>query len=219
MGHIAKVITLVKIEILLDIKKPSVWVSAILQLATTALLSMLALPRMLSSVWNTLFWITLILGSIQAVSKNFNLVSKGRWIYWNQLASPSHILWGKIVYGWFHMVILTLCNAMAFAWFLGMPVEHPGVYLLILLLVSAGISALFTFIGAITSKIESAQILAPVLSLPVILPLLLIGIKASLKTLNPVLVNSVYQDLYLLGALDLLILVLTGVLFQSMWND
>ena len=60
---------------------------------------------------------------------------------------------------------------------------------------------------------------APVLSLPVIFPLILVGIKASLKAFNPVLVSSIYTDIYLLCALDLLVLVLTGVLFQSLWKD
>jgi len=57
------------------------------------------------------------------------------------------------------------------------------------------------------------------LSLPIILPLLLVGIKASKKAFNPVLVSSVNKDILLLASLDVMILVLTGVLFQSLWKD
>jgi heme exporter protein B len=219
MGQIAKIIQLVKVEFQLDLKKPGIWLSALLQLAITALLSMLALPRMLGSVWNTLFWITLILGSIHAVNKNFILVSKGRWIYWNQLASASQILWGKIIYGWLHMFTLSAFNLIVFYWFLGIPVAHLSVYFVLLLLVTAGVSTLFTFVGAISTKAGSAHIIAPVLSLPVILPLLIIGIRASLKTLNPILVSSVYQDISLLLSMNILILVLAGILFESLWSD
>ena len=219
MRQIAKIINLIKVEFTLDLKKPTLLVSAILQLGITALLSMLAQPNMLASVWNSIFWITLILGSIQSVSKNFTLVARGRWIFWNQIASPSEMLWGKMIYGWVQMLILTGVNLLFFGWFLGVPVVHIGPYFSILLLVTCGISSIFTFVGAVAAKAGSASYMAPVLSLPIIFPLILVGIKASLKAFNPVLVSSVYRDIYLLGALDLLVLVLTGVLFQSLWKD
>ncbi len=219
MGQIPKVITLIKVEFTLDLKKPTLLVSAVLQLGITALLSMLSQPRMLASVWNSIFWITLILGSIQSVSKNFTGVARGRWIFWNQCASPSEMLWGKIIYGWLHMLLLTAVNLLFFAWFLGIPVVHIRTYLWILLLVTGGISSIFTFVGAVATKAGNAAYLAPVLSLPIIFPLILVGIKASLKAFNPVLVSSVYTDIYLLAALDALVLVLTGVLFQSLWKD
>lgn len=219
MRQIAKVITLIKVEFMLDLKKPTLLVSAILQLGITALLSMLSQPNMLASVWNSIFWITLILGSIPSVSKNFTMVARGRWIFWNQIASPAEMLWGKIIYGWGQMLLLTAVNLLFFAWFLGIPVIHLGPYFAILLLVSGGISSVFTFVGAVATKAGSASFMAPVLSLPIIFPLILVGIKASLKAFNPVLVSSVYTDIYLLCSLDLLVLVLTGVLFQSLWKD
>ncbi len=219
MRQIAKVITLIKVEFMLDLKKPTLLVSAILQLGITALLSMLSQPNMLASVWNSIFWITLILGSIPSVSKNFTMVARGRWIFWNQIASPAEMLWGKIIYGWGQMLLLTAVNLLFFAWFLGIPVIHLGPYFAILLLVSGGISSVFTFVGAVATKAGGASFMAPVLSLPIIFPLILVGIKASLKAFNPVLVGSVYTDIYLLCSLDLLVLVLTGVLFQSLWKD
>jgi heme exporter protein B len=219
MRQIAKIITLIKVEFMFDLKKPTLLISAILQLGITALLSMLSQPNMLASVWNSIFWITLLLGSIQSVSKNFTLVARGRWIFWNQIASPAQILWGKIIYGWLQMLLLTGVNLLFFAWFLGIPVIHVIPYFLLLLLVTGGISSIFTFVGAVATKAGSASYMAPVLSLPVIFPLILVGIKASLKAFNPVLVSSIYTDIYLLCALDLLVLVLTGVLFQSLWKD
>jgi hypothetical protein len=43
--------------------------------------------------------------------------------------------------------------------------------------------------------------------------------QASNKTLNPVLVSSVYNDIALVGALDFLIVVLSIALFQPLWKD
>lgn len=219
MIRFQKVQRLVQMEIALDYRKPSVIGSVILQLGVTAMLSMLSQPRITGSIWNTLFWITLILGTITAISKNFTLVSKGRWLYWNQLSSPLETLISKMIYGWISMIAMSLINLLFFAWFMGIPIIHIGNYYILLILTTGGISTVYTFIGAIASKTGNSGFLAPVLSLPLIMPLILVGIKASLKTLNPVLVSSLNKDLMLLGALDLMIIILSAVLFQALWKD
>jgi len=219
MIRFQKVQRLVQMEIALDYRKPSVIGSVILQLGVTAMLSMLSQPRITGSIWNTLFWITLILGTITAISKNFTLVSKGRWLYWNQLSSPLETLISKMIYGWISMIAMSLINLLFFAWFMGIPIIYIGNYYILLILTTGGISTVYTFIGAIASKTGNSGFLAPVLSLPLIMPLILVGIKASLKTLNPVLVSSLNKDLMLLGALDLMIIILSAVLFQALWKD
>jgi len=219
MIRFQKVQRLVQMEIALDYRKPSVIGSVILQLGVTAMLSMLSQPRITGSIWNTLFWITLILGTITAISKNFTLVSKGRWLYWNQLSSPLETLISKMIYGWINMIAMSLINLLFFAWFMGIPIIYIGNYYILLILTTGGISTVYTFIGAIASKTGNSGFLAPVLSLPLIMPLILVGIKASRKTLNPVLVSSLNKDLMLLGALDLMIIILSAVLFQALWKD
>lgn len=219
MIRFQKVQRLVQMEIALDYRKPSVIGSVILQLGVTAMLSMLSQPRITGSIWNTLFWITLILGTVTAISKNFTLVSKGRWLYWNQLSSPLETLISKMIYGWISMIAMSLINLLFFAWFMGIPIIYIGNYYILLILTTGGISTVYTFIGAIASKTGNSGFLAPVLSLPLIMPLILVGIKASRKTLNPVLVSSLNKDLMLLGALDLMIIILSAVLFQALWKD
>jgi heme exporter protein B len=74
-------------------------------------------------------------------------------------------------------------------------------------------------ISAIASKTAQPGFLVPVLSLPIILPLLLIGVQGSVKCLNPILVSSAFQDLWLLLSLNFLLLVLAATLFNPLWRD
>lgn len=210
---------MVRAESQLDLKKPAVFGAAILQMATMTLLAFLSQPHINAKIWNSLYWIILLFCTLQAISKNFLGVNRARWIYYNQLASPQTILWSKMIYGWMSMVMLTLANLLLFGFFMGFPIQHPATYFLNLILVIAGIASIFTLIGAIASKANQAGFLAPVLSLPVVLPLILVGMQASNKTLNPVLVSSVYNDIALVGTLDILIVVLAVALFQPLWKD
>ena len=212
-------ITLIKSEWAMDLKKPAVIAAAGLQIAAMALLSFLTQPHITPKIWNSLFWLVLILCTLQAVSKNFLGINRSRWIYYNQLAAPTFILWSKMLYGIITMLILTLINLLLFGFFMGFPIQHIQAYFTNLFLVTIGISFVFTLIGAIASKANQAGFLAPVLSLPVVLPIILVGMKASNKTLNPVLVSSVWTDIALVGTLDFLILVLASALFIPLWKD
>jgi heme exporter protein B len=135
------------------------------------------------------------------------------------LASPSAIILAKTLYSWILMVLLCILDLGVFSFFMSNPVQHLLVYMGFVLLVSGGLGTVFTMISAIASKTTQPAFLVPVLSLPIILPLLLIGVQGSVKCLNPVLVPSVYNDLMLLAALNLLVLVLAGVLFNPLWRE
>jgi hypothetical protein len=49
--------------------------------------------------------------------------------------------------------------------------------------------------------------------------MILVGMQASQKALQPILVGSVYKDIWLLAALNFLVLVLSGILFTPLWRD
>jgi heme exporter protein B len=219
MQNFSNLAKLVRAEFQLDLKKPAVLAAALLQMAAMTLLAFLSQPNINAKIWSSLFWIILIFCTLQAISKNFLSVNRARWIYFNQLSPPLNILWSKMIYGWFTMSLLTLANLLLFTFFMGFPIQHPLAYFCNLTLVIAGIGSIFTLIGAIATKANQAGFLAPVLSLPVILPLILVGMQASNKTLNPVLVSSVWNDIALVGALDGLIVVLAFILFQPLWKD
>jgi len=215
----ASIRLLIQAELNSDLKKPFVLAAAGLQMLTIAMLCYLGNPNIQVKAWNSLFWVSLIFSTFQAVGKGFIGVSRGRWIYLNQLASPYQLVLSKIVYHWMLMLVFCLGNLLVFSGLMGYPIEHGWIYMAALLLTGMGIATIYTMISAIASKTPHPGVIAPVLSLPVILPLILVGMQASQKALNPVLVSSVSKDLLLLLALNFLVLVLSGILFTPLWRD
>ena len=210
---------LVKGEVSADIRKPFVITAAGLQLLTIGMLCYLGNPNIQVKTWNSLFWISLIFSTFQAISRGFTGVSRNRWIYLNQLASPYLIVMSKMAYHGLLMLLFALANLLIFSMLLGYPVAHIWEYTGALFLTGLGISSIFTMISAIAGKTHQPGVIAPVLSLPVILPMILVGMQASQKALQPLLVSSVYKDLLLLAALNFLVLVLSGILFTPLWRD
>ncbi len=210
---------MLRAEIATDLKRPTVLAAAGLQVFALGLLCYLSNPLLPFKTWNSLFWLTAIFSTLQAVSKAFISISRARWIYLNQLASPAAIILAKICYSWILMILLCILNLAVFIFFMQFPVVHVLPYLGFVLLVSGGMGTVFTMISAIASKATNPGFLVPVLSLPIILPLLLVGVQGSVKCMMPVLADTAYTDLLLLGALNVLMLVLTGVLFNPLWRE
>jgi len=210
---------LVNNEIAADLRKPFFLSAAVLQLLTIGMLCYLGNSNIQIKTWNSLFWISLIFSTFQSISRGFTSVSRSRWIYLNQLASPFMTVLSKITYHGLLMAVFSVLNLLVFSLLLGYPVQHGMVYMAALFLTGLGISTIFTMISAIAGKTHQPGIVAPVLSLPVILPMILVGMQASQKALQPLLVSSVYKDLLLLGALNFLVLVLSGILFTPLWRD
>ncbi len=190
-----------------------------LQVFTVGLLCFLSQPLITPRLWNSLFWISIVFCTLQAISKSFIHISPGRWIYLNQLSGPGPIILSKILYAWLLMCLLSGTNLVIFSFFMGFPVEHALLYMGFLLFASLGLGTVYTLSAAIASKTSNPGFLVPVLSLPVILPLILVGVQGSEKCFNPVLVSSTLTDLLLLGALDLLLIILATVLFLPLWRD
>lgn len=210
---------MIQAEFSMDLKRPAVLAAAGLQVLSLGLLCYLSNPLITDKTWNSLFWITVVFSTLQAVSKGFISVSRARWIYLNQLASPGAIILAKILYAWLLMLALCILNVGVFTFFMQFPVGHALPYFGFILLVSGGLGTVFTMISAIAGKTTQPGFLVPVLSLPVILPLLLVGVQGSVKCMMPVLADSVYTDLLLLAALNVLLFILTAVLFNPLWRE
>jgi heme exporter protein B len=211
--------SVLRMEILADLRRPAVLMAAALQVFSLALLCYLSNPDIHEKTWNSLFWLTVVFSTMQAVSKSFVSISRARWIYLNQLSSPAATILAKVLYAWIIMILLCLLDLAVFSFFMSTPVKHVYPYLGFILLVSGGLGTVYTMISAIASKTAQPGFLVPVLSLPIILPLLLIGVQGSVKCLNPILVSSAFQDLWLLLSLNFLLLVLAAALFNPLWRD
>jgi heme exporter protein B len=82
-----------------------------------------------------------------------------------------------------------------------------------------GFAATFTLLSAISSKAGNSNLLMPVLSIPIIIPLLLIVIKASKRALDGIDDSIIMKDLGILLVFNILIVALAYILFPSLWKE
>jgi len=169
--------------------------------------------------WNAVFWIIMLFTSINAIAKSFIAETRGHNIYYHSLVSPQVLIVAKIVYNGILNIILSVICFIVYSILMGNPVENQLMYLLCVILGSLGFSSTFTMLSAIASKAGNSNLLMPVLSFPIIIPFLLVLIKACKKAVDGIDSSLIYSDLMVLALFNVLIIGMAYILFPFLWKE
>ena len=218
IGPLTQIITLFKKELLLEIRQQYSFYGILLYIGATIFVLFLAIAEPESQVWNGLFWIIQLFICINAVAKSFLQESKGRMLYFYSLVSPAVFVLGKLLFNSLLMLIMSLLSLGMFSLFLGSPVENAAPFIGLVLLGGWSLSLIFTFLAAIAARAQQNAAIMAVLGFPLIIPQLILLMKVSNATFNPLLTVHT-SHLLLLAALDILIIILAVILFPFLWKD
>ncbi len=169
--------------------------------------------------WNTLFWIIMLFTAFNTINKSFLQDKSGRQIYLFQLASPEAVILAKIVYNILLMSVLSLVAYFIYTAFMGSVVQSVAQFILAILMGSIGFSASLTLMAGIASKSDNSAGLMAVLSFPIILPMIILLIKLSKNAMDGLAFSASYDELMLLGGIDLIVISLSYILFPYLWKS
>ncbi|MEY3945383.1 MAG: hypothetical protein RJB03_89 [Bacteroidota bacterium] len=220
MNSYSQYLSLLKKEILLESRQQHTLYGVILYIASTVFVIYLTMESPDAETWNTLFWITQLFICINAVAKSFLQESRGRMLYYYTIASPTLFMLAKLSYNVLLMLAMNLINLLIYTALMGDPTFSYGLFVLISLLGALGLSLVFTMLAAIASKAMQQASLMAILGFPIILPQLLLLIRLSKTAFSEVFRNGApLQLILLLLALDLMIVLLSLILYPFLWKD
>ena len=206
-------------EIKLELRNKYALGGILLYVVSTIFVSYLCFKRIVTpATWNALFWIILLFASINAIAKSFITETKGRLLYIYTLASPQAVILSKIIYNSILLLVLSGLCLLVYSLFVGNIIQDSALFLLTLALGSFGFSSLLTMVSAIASKTGNNFTLMAILSFPIIMPLLMVLIKLSKNALDGLERWDVHYLLILL-CINVIIIVLSYLLFRYLWRD
>jgi heme exporter protein B len=210
---------LVKKDILLETRQQYTFYGVVLYVASTVFIIYLSMGKPEQETWSALFWIVQLFVSVNAVAKSFLQDSKARMLYYYTISGPVEFILSKVIFNVLLMLVMSLLTLLIFALLLGNPVEYFSEFLLISFLGGIGLSLVFTFLAAIAAKAQQQSALMAIMGFPVIVPQLLLLGKISSKAFSDALQAGWWQMVILLVCLDVLILLLSLILFPFLWKD
>lgn len=214
-----QIIALVKKDILLETRQQYTFYGVLLYVASTVYIVYLSAGQPDDQTWNALFWIVELFVAVNAVAKSFLQDSRGRMLYYYTIAGPGNYILAKIIFNVLLMLVMSLLTLLIFTVLLGNPVLYYGEFILISFLGGLGLSLVFTFLAAIAAKAQQQSALMAIMGFPVVVPQLLLLGKISAKVYSDALQSGWWQMVLLLVSLDILIVLLSLILFPFLWRD
>ena len=220
MPSTQKIIALFKKDLLLEVRQQYTFYGILLYIASTIFVLYLAMGQPEATAWNGLFWMNLLFICINAVAKSFLQDSRGRMLYYYSIAGALDFILAKLLYNVLLMLVMSLLSILLFSFFLGSPFNNTINFLGITILGGISISLVFTLLAAIAAKASQNAALMAILGFPLIIPQLLLLVKISKSAFGEIFRDgALIQMVLLLGALDLMVVILSLILFPFLWKD
>jgi heme exporter protein B len=191
----------------------------LLHVVSSVFLVFLSVKVLNAPTWNALFWLILLFSSISAVAKGFIGEPRGRLLYYYTLGSPQQMILSRIIFNTLFMILIASICWGVYILLLGNMAQHTGYYFGVLILGCTGFSTTFTLLSSIAAKSGNGHLLMPVLSFPIIIPLLLVLIKASKKAVDGLDTSLILPDLGVIVAINFIVVALAYTLFPYLWKD
>jgi len=215
-----EITALLQKEMLLEWRQRYALGGIFLYVITTVFICFLSFKSVIeTNTWNALFWIIILFASVNASAKSFLQESRGRMLYYYTLCSPQAFLLSKIMYNALLMLVLSLLCFAFYCLFMSNAVENLGLFGLIVVLGSAGISSLLTMISAIASKANNNFTIMAILAFPIIMPLLITIIHLSKNVIDGTDFSYNLKYFSVLFSLDVIVVILSYILFPYLWKD
>lgn len=208
-----EIISVIKKDVALEWRNKFSVAGILVQVLTSVFIIYLAIPVMNEATQNSLFWIVVIFSSLNPLAKGFIGESSETAFYYKQLIPIQTTILSKLIYN-FVLIIFIVCFIWLGFQLLLEPFKGNSLaYFLTILLAGLGISSTFTLMSSLITKVKNAFLILPVISLPIIIPILLIGIKAAKKAVDDMPTNLFYKDWLLLGVLVIFSCIMTVIFY------
>ena len=136
--------------------------------------------------------------ALNAIVKSFSQEKKGTYLYYYSLFDPIELIIGKLIYNTLFIFLLFAAILLFMSLFLGFPVKDTELFFGASFLGIFGLSTILTFISLISTSDQTGSTLMSVLSIPLILPIMLLLLKTTAVSLRLITDTSIDQDLSLI---------------------
>jgi heme exporter protein B len=219
IGSFSHIITLLKKDLLLEVRQQYTFYGVLLYVASTIFVLYLAMAEPETAVWNGLFWMIQLFVCVNAVAKSFLAESKGRMLYFYSIAGARDFILAKLLFNAGLMIVMSLANWLLFSVLLGNPVINVWSFLGINLLGGVSLSLVFTVLSAIAARAQQNAALMAIMGFPIIIPQLMLLIRISNFVFATVLQGGLLSVVLLLVGMDVLVVALAVILFPFLWKD
>lgn len=136
------------------------------------------------------------------------------------VAAPSAVYFGKLLFNLVLVFGLNIMTVSLYALFItGFVIKTLSIFLLAVCLGGAGFAVASTIIAAVIARASTKGTLYPVLSFPILLPLLLTVINATRMASDGAPFDEAYGEFQILISYIVVVTAVSVLVFEYVWKD
>lgn len=167
-----------------------------------------------------LLWIAIFFSSSSGLSRVFVKEEEKETSFALKLSVDStSVITGKLMFNLFLTFMLNILILILFILITDYQIKNLSGFLIIIAIGNLGLVSASTIIAAIISKANSKGTLYPVLSFPVLLPLLIAAINATKLASIGVSTERLFGELQILISYSVVVIAASLMLFRFVWED
>jgi heme exporter protein B len=213
------IFTLIKKDILLEFRQQYSLYGVLLYVVSTIFVLYLAIGEPENMVWNGLYWMMQLFICVNAVAKTFLQEGRGRQLYFYSICSPAQFMLARMIFNAGLMLLMNLISLLLFNLLLGTPLMHPFLFIGISCFGACSISLVFSFLAAIAARAQQNAALMAILGFPLIIPQLMLLMRLSTLAFSDVFQSGLRSIILLLACFDIMVVLLSVILFPFLWKD
>lgn len=174
-----------------------------------------------SEILAGVLWIIIFFSTMSGLSRTFiSEEERGTVMTLQLVAKPLTVYFGKL---FFNLILLLAMNVFTVSLYLvfisSFSIRNYEIFVLTMFLGTLGVASASTIIGAIISKANSKGTLYPILSFPILLPLMLTVINATKLAVEGAPFEEAIGEFQVLISYIVVITAISYLLFEYIWKD
>lgn len=167
-----------------------------------------------------LVWIIILFAALSSLSRSFVMETERQTFNLLRLhGRASEVFIGKLSYNFIFALSVNILTFMCYIFLLDIPITDGTALLLTLILGTAGLSAVATLLAAIVSQADRKGAIFSVLSIPLLVPLVLILVRTTKAALIEGLTQNYINDFWALFGFAGVSISAGIILFDYIWED
>ncbi|MEX0686098.1 MAG: heme exporter protein CcmB [Balneolales bacterium] len=167
-----------------------------------------------------LIWIIILFASLSSLGRAFiSETERGTFDLLRLHGEPSSIYTGKLIYNFLFTLLVTFLSVVAYVFMLNIEVHHPWLLFVILIFGTVGLSSVSTMLGAIVSQASQKGTIFSVLSLPLLVPLILLLVRTTESAFSETPADGLTDDMLAMVGFAGVIISVSVILFDFIWEE
>jgi heme exporter protein B len=167
-----------------------------------------------------LIWIIIFFATSNGLSRVFvSEEERGTSLVLKLSSEAKSVILGKLIFNTVLTLIINFFIIILYIVITDLTIKNVPLFSLSVSLGTLGLSAVMTIIAALISKAGSKGTLYPVLSFPLLLPLMLASISSTWLTIEGAGLSAIAGELQMMVSYTVVVTTASFLLFELIWND